>query len=780
MGWVDEQIKSRIKTDEKNFENSMMDLSSVVLGKKAIAANLNNERQKTENAIGEILKYYKIEIKAIPEEVKSFDEQLDYVLRPTGIMRRNIRLEGKWWTNAAGPLLGHTEKGDTIALLPNGVSGYHFFDYATGKKIPLSSNTSKLLLADAVCFYKPFPLKKLTIKDLILFTISTLTKSDIVMIALSTIAVTFIGMLTPMITKLQYEQLAPSNNTKLILPVAFILMGSAISTQLIGITKNLIMKRVQIKMSIYVESATMSRVISLPASFFKAYSAGDLATRVSGMQQLCITLVDAFLSTGLSSVFSLAYVSQMISYGPAMVIPGVIIIVLQAAVMILGTFVGLKNARKSTNVNTHLSGLLFSLFSGIQKIKLAGGERRMFAQWANAYKETAMLQHNPPVITKVLPIFSTVVSSLSSLLFYYSGGASGVTPANFLAFLSAFSAVSGVISQLIGMSTQFTLIKPTLELVEPILKTEPEISKNKKIITNISGSIDVQHISFSYIKNGPKILNDISLKIRPGQYVAIVGTTGCGKSTLMRLLLGFEKPSLGSIYYDGVDMKKIDMRSLRQHIGVVMQNGKLFSGDIYSNIVISAPQLNLDEAWHAAELAGIKQDIEDMPMGMHTLISEGSGGISGGQRQRLMIARAIAPKPKILMLDEATSALDNITQKQVSNSLESLKSTRIVIAHRLSTIKHCDRIIMLDKGKIVEDGNYEELIKIKGKFAELVERQRVDSKKEDSALTAQPTATGTFPPEPKPPTGTTPTTGTIPPTKPNVPTETPPTEPEAP
>lgn len=224
----------------------------------------------------------------------------------------------------------------------------------------------------------------------------------------------------------------------------------------------------------------------------------------------------------------------------------------------------------------------------------------------------------------------------------------------------------------------------------------------------------------------PWILEDLSLKIQPGQYVAIVGKTGCGKSTLVRLLMGFESPQKGAIYYDGKNINALDLKSLRKKLGVVMQNGKLFQGDIFSNITISAPWLTLDQAWEAAELADIADDIRAMPMGMHTIISEGSGGISGGQKQRLMIARAIAPNPKILIFDEATSALDNITQKKVSQALDGLKCTRIVIAHRLSTIRHCDRIIVLDGGKIVEDGSYDELLARGGMFTELVSRQRVD------------------------------------------------------
>ena len=277
-----------------------------------------------------------------------------------------------------------------------------------------------------------------------------------------------------------------------------------------------------------------------------------------------------------------------------------------------------------------------------------------------------------------------------------------------------------------GMALITAQIKPILEMIEPILKAVPEVSEGKQMLTRLSGSIEINNLYFRYNENMPYVLEDLSLKIKAGQYVAIVGKTGCGKSTLMRLLLGFEKPDKGAIYYDGKDINTMDLKSLRKLMGVVTQDGKLFQGDIYSNITISAPELGLDEAWEAAEMAGMADDIRDMPMGMFTMISEGSGGISGGQKQRLMIARAIAPKPKVLMFDEATSALDNITQKKVSDSLDAMRCTRIVIAHRLSTIRQCDRIIVLDGGRIIEDGTYDELIAAGGFFAELVERQRVD------------------------------------------------------
>lgn len=233
----------------------------------------------------------------------------------------------------------------------------------------------------------------------------------------------------------------------------------------------------------------------------------------------------------------------------------------------------------------------------------------------------------------------------------------------------------------------------------------------------------MSNVTFSYTPDGPLVLNNLSLKVEPGEYVAIVGRSGSGKSTLMRLLLGFETPTSGAIYYDGYDLQTLDVRSVRQCIGVDLQDSKLFPGSIYANIIITAPWATLEDAWEAARLAGVDEDIRAMSMGMHTLVSEGGGGLSGGQRQRILIARAIISKPSIILFDEATSALDNITQDLVAQNLAALNCTRIVIAHRLSTVRQCHRILVLDKGTVVEEGTFEELMAKRGLFYEFAIRQ---------------------------------------------------------
>jgi ABC-type bacteriocin/lantibiotic exporter with double-glycine peptidase domain len=437
-------------------------------------------------------------------------------------------------------------------------------------------------------------------------------------------------------------------------------------------------------------------------------------------------ILDSGLTTGLGSIMSLLYIAQIFSFAPELVWPSLVIIIATVAISIAATFAQVGISRKSMQLSAQEFGMSYAMLSGIQKIRLSGSEKRAFARWGRLYAEKARLDYNPPTFLKVNNVLVTAISLIGTIVLYYMAIKTNVGVGEYYAFSAAYGRLMGAFTALSGIVASVASIRPVLEMAEPILKAEPEISSDKMPIDSVTGHIEMSSVSFRYDQNSPYVLNDLSLDIKEGEYVAIVGKTGCGKSTLVRLLLGFEKPEHGAIFYDQRALENLDPRSLRKHIGVVAQNGQLFQGDIFSNITISAPELTLDEAWAAAETAGIAQDIREMPMGMQTVISEGQGGISGGQKQRLMIARAIAPKPKILIFDEATSALDNKTQKQVSDALDKLNCTRIVIAHRLSTIRNCNRILVMDKGAIIEEGVYDELIEKGGTFAELVERQRLD------------------------------------------------------
>lgn len=722
MGWFDEQIKQRKQNDQDVFTDAFINIAGAVMGSRVSAA-LNDERQQTKNAFDEILRFYHINTKDIPDNITDRNEQLEYLLRPHGITRRTVTLSKGWYKDAIGAMLGiRKSDGMVVALIPTGFSGYRYRDMETGKYVKINGKNQELFEEEAIAFYKPLPLKEIGISDLMRYILGTLSPADFVMTGASALAVTLIGMLSPKLNNLLFSRVIEDGSTQILLAITVFMICVTLSSLLINGVKSLIIARINTKMSISVQAAVMSRLMSLPAGFFKNYSSGELSARVQCSNSLCEMLVSVALTTGLTSVFSLVYISQIFVYAPALVIPSLIITLATVVFTVVSAFVQMKVSKKEMELSSKESGMSYALISGVQKIKLSGAEMRAFARWGNLYAEEARLAYNPPMFLKINSVISSAISLAGTLIMYWVAVSSGVSVADYYAFNTAYGMISGAFISLAGMALTVAQIKPIMDMVKPILEAVPEISEGKQMITRLSGSIELDNVSFRYNENMPLVIDDLSLKIRPGQYVAIVGATGCGKSTLLRLMLGFESPQKGAVYVDGKDIEVVDLKSLRRNIGVVMQNGKLFTGDIFSNITISAPWLTMDEAWHAAELSGIAEDIRRMPMGMHTMISEGSGGISGGQRQRLMIARAIAPKPSVLMFDEATSALDNITQKTVSESLDSLKCTRIVIAHRLSTIKQCDRILVLDKGKIIEDGTYDEL----GFFAELVARQRVD------------------------------------------------------
>ena len=726
MGWFNEQIKERKISDNNAFEASFDNITASVLGKKMSSA-LNDSRIITKNAIDAILKFYHVPSREVPEELEDMNEQLEYLMRPYGIMRRSVILESGWYKDAIGAMLGiRKDNGTVVALIPSGFSGYEYFDLESGKYIKVKKSNEDLFEDEAIAFYKPFPLKSLTIKDLIVYIAQVLSVSDYVAIALATLAVSLLGMLTPKINNILFSVVVTSGSVRLLVGIAIFAICLSLTSLIISSVKSLISARINTKLSISIEAATMMRLMSLPADFFKNYSSGELQERAGNISSLCDMLVSTILNTGLTSAFSLIYIYQIFVYAPGLVIPSLIITFITIIFFVVSALMQMKISVKQMELSGKESGMTYALISGVQKIKLAGAEKRAFARWANLYAERISYSYNPPAFLKLNPVISSAISLTGTLVMYYMAVKTGVSVAEYYAFNTAYGMVSGAFMSLSSIALTFAQIKPILERVKPLLDAKPEISEGKQVITRLSGAVEMNNVSFRYNESMPNVIDNLSLKIRPGQYVAIVGKTGCGKSTLMRLLLGFEKADRGAIYYDGKDINSLDLKSLRRKIGSVMQNGKLLQGDIYSNITISAPWLTMDEAFEAAEKAGIAEDIRRMPMGMHTMISEGSGGISGGQRQRLMIARAIAPKPKILMFDEATSALDNITQRQVCEALDAMKCTRIVIAHRLSTIKQCDRIIVLDGGHIVEDGTYRELIDNKGYFYELVERQRVD------------------------------------------------------
>ena len=726
MRWLESQIETRAKLDSELNERAYAELASSVSDARHSIHFTTDEADQSDAAARACLKHVGVTPGSVPETVTDPEERIDWLCRPTGTMRRKVRLEAKWYKNAFGAMLAHMDSGETVALLPRGLYGYSIVDPETGSKSKVTESVAKHIEPDAMLFYRPLPAKPLKVRDLLAFIFRVFDRNDYLMVFLAALAVVLIGLVPAQANQIAFGTVVPSGQADLILPVGAMLLGVVVSTALISACRNLVMSRVSIKLDIVAEAATFSRMLALPTSFFKQYSSGNLARRVSTVTELAQEIASVLLGSGLSTLLSVVYIFQISFYAPGLAVPALLIVLVQAGLTVGAALITRRYEMMTMEANAELSGTVTALLNGIQKIKLAGAEDRAFSKWAHGYSTYARLAYNRPPLLRALPAVVGLVGLIGNIAIYFMAGVTSVSVANYMAFNAAYGQITAAIMAFADIAGQMAQINPMLDMVAPILEEVPETAEDKPSVEALTGGIEVTDISFRYTENSPYVVENLSFKVKPGEYVAFVGKSGCGKSTIMRLLLGFESPERGTIFYGPLDASKVDLRSLRRHIGVVMQDGKLFMGDLASNITISNPLATLDDAWEAAEIAGIADDIRKMPMGMQTLVSEGGGGVSGGQRQRLMIARAVCGKRRILMLDEATSALDNMTQKHVSDSLDALKCTRIVIAHRLSTVRHCDRILVVDGGRIAEEGTYDELIAKGGLFAELVERQRLE------------------------------------------------------
>lgn len=729
MGWFDKQLKKRKQNDDEQFSNALLGIAGAVLNKKIISAFSNEEI--TNLAINKIFQYFRIKINEnieLPKKFNNLDDEINFICRPYGIWHREITLEDKWYKYAFGPMLGTLkENNEPVAIIPSRISGrYSIYNLKTGKKTKLNRFTVKTLSNEAVYFYCPLPLRKLKVVDLLKYMVSQITVADVVLFFLMTAVTSVVALLSPLFTKWLFGYVIEQKDYILLVGLSTFMITFSLTQLLIACFKTLIDSRIGTKIELTMSNATMQRLLSLPSSFFKNYGSGELIVHVRQLTTFCSQIISSVIVPIVTALFSFISIGQIWMFAPSLVIPSLIVTIINIVFSFSVAYVRSRIFKKQLKTSAKENGMSYAMITGIQKIKLAGAEKRMFSRWSDLYIKNVKLEFNPPLYIKLASSISFLITSVGTIIMYGIAINHKIPISDYYAFTSAFATVSSAFTALASVTTSIGTIRPTYKMAKPLLDAVPESSETKLCLNNLRGNLELNNVSFRYSDDMPLVINNLSLKINPGDYIAIVGKTGCGKSTLIRLLLGFEKPQKGAIYYDKHDLNNIDLQSLRQNIGTVMQNCKLFNSDIYSNITISAPWVKEEDAWRAAKIASIDEDIKKMPMGMHTFISEGQGGISGGQRQRLAIARAVVSNPRILIFDEATSALDNVTQKKVSDAIDSLKCTRIVVAHRLTTIKNCHRIIVLDKGQVVEEGTYDDLIKKNGFFAELVKRQRID------------------------------------------------------
>lgn len=722
---IEEQIKNRLQHDEDVFSDAFVSLSEVITERELLGMFSESRKETSDEALEEILAFYGFKTRIrVPASVTDPEEYLDYVLNPTGIMRRAVTLDRDWYKNAFGAFLVLLDGASAAALIPS-IKGYQCICPGTGEQFTIGKSNADRIGSAAICFYPPLPEKSLTAKDLVKHAAFAVHADDILKIVLFSAALTLVTMLMPYITRYLFNNVALQTKAAPLYSVFVFILCTCLAEMILQAGKKLAVSGISVKADALVNSSVMMRVLNLSPAFFKKYNSGELYSRIAGSGGIASSVILFIFDTGVALLMSILYMIQIWSFSPALAVPSLIIVASLTVFSALSFFFQKRWNKEIQLTAAGEYGFLVSVMNGIQKIRLSGSEKRIFSQWADAYKERAKLTYDPPVILKHHTTFTTFLTLAGSFLLYFYALRAKIDPAVYMGFTASYGMLSAAFLSLAESMSDISLIKAQLEQLQPILEEVPESASTKRTVKQLSGKIDVNKVSFRYRDSQPFVIKQLSLSVRPGEYIGIVGKSGCGKSTLMRLLLGFEKPQRGAVCYDSIDLNSLEPRSLRRQIGCVLQDEGLFTDSIRANITLTDPFATEEEVWEAARLAGIDEDIKAMPMGMKTLVFDSSGTISGGQKQRILIARALIGKPNILFFDEATSALDNNTQKIITDTLASLHCTRVVIAHRLSTVKQCDRIVMMEGGQIIEEGTYDELMERKGRFAEMVERQLV-------------------------------------------------------
>ncbi len=722
------RLQEKKDTDERLMVNAIAGLSSLFQEKKAIDLE-ESSGDHLLDACRLVGRHMNIDIVSPPiyidrNRVKRAIS-LEDIARASRVRTRKVSLQGQWYNEDNGPILGYMKEDDRpVALIPDSPSKYIVNDAAYGNTEVVDRKTVSHIKPYGYIMYRPFENRKINWLDLLKFGFESCWKRDLSLIILMGIVGGILGLAIPVATGIVFDTIIPQAEKGQLLQIVFFLGAAAVSSMLLQFIRSVAALRLEGKMDGSLQAAIWDRVLSLPVPFFRGFSSGELAMRAMGINRMRAILSGTTLNTILSGLFSVFNVALLFYYDPRLA--GIAIVLVLLAILFIGYISSrqVKYERKVLEISNKISGFLIQLIGGVTKFRVAGAEKRVFYHWTQEFKEQRKQSFKNETIGNVLTTFNAFFPVLSSMVIFYALiSHASLAPGQFIAFNTAFINFMIALISISESLMNINLIVPLYQRAKPILDTLPEYDETKITPNPLTGSIEVSHVSFRYVKEGPYILQDISLQIDRGDYVALVGPSGSGKSTLFRILLGFEEPETGKVYYDDQDLSKVDIRLVRQQLGVVLQNGQLMSGTIFSNMIGAKPNLTIDDAWKAARMVGIEEDIKEMPMGMYTMISEGASTISGGQKQRLLIARAIVNNPEIIFFDEATSALDNRTQSIVSESLDRLEVTRVVIAHRLSTIINCNKIFVMDRGKIVERGNYDELMKKGGVFAELSKRQ---------------------------------------------------------
>ncbi|MFD4552810.1 NHLP bacteriocin export ABC transporter permease/ATPase subunit [Streptomyces sp. NPDC058469] len=664
---------------------------------------------------------------AEPAQSGSESDRLDPVERialASRVRVRAVRLDGRWWRDNVGPLVGHRAlSGAPVALLWRR-GGYVAVHPATGRETPIEKANAEEFEPRAVMFYRPLPERRLSPLRLLRFSMQS-TGSDLTNLLISGLVTVAIGALVPIATGKVLGEFVPKAQTNLIVQVCLAVMITSVVAAAFMLLENLTILRLEGRIEATLQPAVWDRLLRLPTKFFTERSTGELASAAMGISSIRRLLAGVGPVVAQSVTVGVMNLSLLFWYNPSMALAAIGMLVVIAAVFLSLGLWQVRWQRKLVVLNNKLNNQAFQTLRGLPKLRVAAAENYAYAAWASEFARSRELQQRVGRIKNLTTVMGAVYLPVCTLLMFMilAGPARGsMSAASFLSFNTSVTMLLTSVTSLTGAFVSAVSALPLFEEIRPVLDAAPEVRTASTRPGQLSGAIEARRVSFRYADDGPLVLDDVSFDVRAGEFVAIVGPSGCGKSTLLRLLIGFDKPVSGSVLYDGQDLGALDQSAVRRQCGVVLQHAQPFTGSIL-DVICGTEPFTPEEAMAAAEMAGLAEDIKRMPMGLHTIVA-GSGAVSGGQRQRLMIAQALIRRPRILFFDEATSALDNETQRTVIESTKALNATRIVIAHRLSTVLDADRVVVMEDGKVAQQGPPAELLAdTGGRLHELVRRQ---------------------------------------------------------
>ncbi|MEV4949082.1 NHLP bacteriocin export ABC transporter permease/ATPase subunit [Streptomyces sp. NPDC053755] len=640
------------------------------------------------------------------------------------IRTRAVRLDGEWWRTDSGPLVGHRAASGAPVALVWRRGRYEAVNAVTGRRQRVGRDNAEEFEPRAVMFYRPLPDRPMTPWRLLRFSVRG-TRKDLRNLLAAGLVTVGLGALVPIATGRVLGVYVPKAESGLIVQVSVALMVTSVVTAVFTLVQNLTLLRLEGRVESVLQPAVWDRLLRLPTSFFAERSTGELASAAMGISAIRRVMTGVGPVVVQAGTVGAMNVVLLFCYSVPLALVALAMLAVVGAVFLGMGLWQLRWQRRLVELGNKLNNQAYQTLRGLPKLRVAAAESFAYAAWAREFARSRELQQRAGRVRNLTTVLDAVCLPLCSLIMFVllAGPARGtMSAAAFLTFSTALTMLLTSVTQITGAMVSAAAVTPLFEQVKPLLDAEPEVRGAGAQPGTLTGAIEARRLSFRYTDDGPLVLDDVSLEVRPGEFVAVVGPSGCGKSTLLRLLIGFDRPTSGSVLYDGQDLAALDQAAVRRQCGVVLQNAQPLTGSIL-DCICGAESFSHEEVWEAAAMAGLAEDIRRMPMGLHTLIA-GGGAISGGQRQRLMIAQALVRRPRVLFFDEATSALDNETQRTVMESTRGLESSRLVIAHRLSTVMGADRVIVMSEGRVVEQGPPAALLAAPGGFLhDLVRRQ---------------------------------------------------------